>query len=452
MFSRFLLVLLLLPSIISGLKAEKSHDFSEDEIRERMSRMPLLYDAKYDKIVKSYLQTYFVRSRPKAKRIIGHSSLYFPIFEKYIHEKQLPKDLRILPIVESALNPNAVSRSRAVGLWQFMSPTAKEYGLSINTFVDERMDPHKSTQAALTYLEKLYKKYKNWPLALAAYNAGPGTVNKAIKRAKSKNFWKVKKYLPRETQNYIPAFTAAAYLLKYYKYHGISPEMPDLELQITEFIKVYNNLTFNQIKDITGVEKNTIKVLNPSYKAEVIPANPNGNYLILPSKAAHMLSAFLKGLKNLEKTPKANFIHTNYTVQEGDQLYKIAKAFGCKPYHILLWNSLQSEVVLPGQTLKVFTHKPSDKKLASERRAPIKVPQNIQPLKLKPIDRTLNIKNSKYLNNKEHISRTGECLLDICKKYNLTLADLYRFNPDLKSNPILYRGRIIKMPPIIIGS
>ena len=175
----------------------------------------------------------------------------------------MPLDLKFLSVVESALNPMAVSRSGAVGLWQFMPATGREYGLKISRYVDERKDPVKSTLAAIKYLKKQYNRYGNWELALAAYNGGPGRVNRAIKRGRSKNFWRIRKYLPRETRNYVPAYIAATYIANFYHMHDLVPIYPDLELQLTESVKVYETLNFSEIEAITGTPEYIIEILNP---------------------------------------------------------------------------------------------------------------------------------------------------------------------------------------------
>jgi len=214
--------------------------FTDSEIRDRLSRITSsVAPPRFTSVVKSYINTYTVKKRQHTEAMLGRISIYFPMFEKYLSENNLPVDLKYLSIVESALNPKAVSRSGAVGLWQFMPPTGKENGLKINSTVDERRDPHKSTLAAAKYLKKQYKRYNNWELALAAYNGGPGRVNRAIKRGRSKNFWRIKRYLPKETQNYVPAFIAATYVVNYYPEHNLVPVYPEIDLQMTELIKIY---------------------------------------------------------------------------------------------------------------------------------------------------------------------------------------------------------------------
>ncbi len=433
--------------------ANSIEHFSEAEAKERVKTMPLMFKAKYDQIVNSYLETYFVRARPKAARIIGNTSMYFPIFEKYIAEKNLPKDLRFLPILESALNPNAVSRSNAVGLWQFMERTGNEYGLVNNFLVDERKDPHKSTKAALTYLEKLYNKYGDWSLAIAAYNGGPGTVNRAIKRGKSKNFWRIKKYLPKETRNYIPAFTAAAYLFNYYELHGISPVYPEMQVQMTDYLKVYEELNFDKIYELTGIPIATIQFLNPSYKQNKIHKSYNGNFLILPKWAIEVMKISLPSPDNpivhtsgvLKRFDNINYLNTSYTVQTTDNIFSVANIFKCHPYHIKLWNNLRRDYLKPGEKLRVYmetsTIGPSHQK-KSQHRITNSLPQKeIKPLKKIVINKKPIQKNFVY-----HVIKKGESILEICEKYDgVSLQDILNLNDDLNKRKSLLPGRKIKI-------
>lgn len=341
--------------------------YTEQEVRSRLKAMDLCVPARYNSVVKSYIRTYMVTKRSKASDIIGRTVQYFPIYEKYIKEKGLPDDLKYVSVLESALNPVATSRSNAVGLWQFMAPTARDYDLVINRTVDERRDPHRATKAALTYLEKLHARYGNWALALAAYNGGPGRVNRAIKRGRSKNFWQISKYLPRETRNYVPAFFAAAYLINYYEEHNITPNYPELDLQIVDVAKVYQTITFDEISKLTGIPTYTIETLNPSYQKWIIPGHPLGNYLILPQR---VMGAFLQYQKRPDSrqdilyssTPipapatnsNSNFFKTKYIVQSGDNIHSIARLFKCNTHNIKAWNRLYSDYVKEGQELTLF--------------------------------------------------------------------------------------------------
>ncbi|NJL76936.1 MAG: lytic transglycosylase domain-containing protein [Saprospiraceae bacterium] len=244
MLAKNLIVSLLLCVLTMPLLAF-NEEFNEVEVIERLNKMDCdVIKPRYTVIVKGYLKNYLLWNRPKAERIIGRSVLYFPIFEEYIKKYNMPEDLKYLSVVESALDPVAMSRVGALGLWQFMPETGLEVGLKINKYIDERQDPRKSTDAAMRYLRQQYRHFGSWELALAAYNGGSGRVSRAIKRGRSKNFWTIRKYLPTETANYVPAFIAACYVGHHFEEHGIKPTLPELDYQITETITVYDYLTF----------------------------------------------------------------------------------------------------------------------------------------------------------------------------------------------------------------
>lgn len=333
-----------------------------------------LVEHRFNSIVKGYIKGYLIYGRRNAELVTGRAVLYYPIIEDYLKAYELPEKLKYLPVVESALNPHAVSPVGAVGLWQFMPGTAKDYGLMINNFVDERKDPHKSTDAALTYLKKAYEKYGDWALALAAYNGGSGRVSRAVKRGRSKNFWKIRRYLPRETRNYVPAYIAATYMMEYYKEHEVSPDYPNLELQITESIEVYHTISFHRIAQITGVSLDILKTLNPSYKREIVPENEDGNFIILPSRVMQAFKDYLNTLrtdqiaakifddtpvvaKQTDKRYAEQYVKSIYQVKEGEQLAAVAEQLGASTHQLIAWNNLKTEEITEGQELAYYKPK-----------------------------------------------------------------------------------------------
>lgn len=357
--------------------------FTDSEIRDRLSRITSsVAPPRFTSVVKSYINTYTVKKRQHTEAMLGRISIYFPMFEKYLSENNLPVDLKYLSIVESALNPKAVSRSGAVGLWQFMPPTGKENGLKINSTVDERRDPHKSTLAAAKYLKKQYKRYNNWELALAAYNGGPGRVNRAIKRGRSKNFWRIKRYLPKETQNYVPAFIAATYVVNYYPEHNLVPVYPEIDLQMTELIKIYKKISFREIEQTTGVPMHLIERLNPSYKKKYIPGSRQGSNLVLPNQYMGNLLSHLgrpdSEVKRINIKPIPAPVMIDYsenkntsihTIFAGETYEGIAAYYGVTPTDLKTWNQRSGYSLIPGRELKIYTPKmtasPAFKKLES---------------------------------------------------------------------------------------
>ncbi len=257
---------------------------TDDVIVARLKAMPTEVEMVYNSIVRSCIDRYVDRGRGQVERMLGLSAYYMPIFEQALEAEGVPLELRYLPVIESALNPNAVSRAGATGLWQFMLPTGKGLGLEISTLVDERRDPIKSSQMAAKYLHQLYNIYNDWSLAIAAYNCGPGNINKALKRAGEgkKDFWDIYPYLPAETRGYLPGFIAANYAMTYFGEHGISPVLAKRPV-ITDSVHVKQRVHFQQIADVLQIPIEEIRILNPQYRQDVIPGDIKPYALVLPS-------------------------------------------------------------------------------------------------------------------------------------------------------------------------
>ena len=247
--------------------------FSPEVYIDRLKRLPTVMEMPYNEIVQSFIDRYTNRLRRSVSFMLGASNFFMPIFEEALETYQLPLELKYLPIIESALKPNAVSRAGASGLWQFMTSTGKDYGLEINSLVDERRDPLRSSYAAAHYLSDLYNIFNDWNLVIAAYNCGPATITKAIHRAGGeKDYWKIYPYLPHETRGYVPAFIAANYVMNYYCEHNICPMRCELPAK-TDTIMVNTNVHFSQIAEVLGVDLELLRSLNPSYRRDVIPGN-----------------------------------------------------------------------------------------------------------------------------------------------------------------------------------
>ena len=263
-------------------------EVSEEEYIKRLKAMPTIIEMPYNQVVRSYIDRYVKRNRTLVEEMLGMSLYYMPIFEQALEKEGLPLELKYLPVIESALNPNAVSRAGASGLWQFMVGTGKGLGLEVNSLVDERRDPYRSSEKAAAYLKDLYSIYNDWSLAIAAYNCGPANVNKALKRAGSENgdFWEIYNYLPRETRGYVPAFIAANYIMTYFKRHNISPGLARKPL-ITDTISINQRVHVNQIAHVLNMPIEEIRVLNPQYRQDVIPGNTRPYTLVLPSQQVY---------------------------------------------------------------------------------------------------------------------------------------------------------------------
>ena len=314
----------------------------------------------YNDVVKNYIEMYTVRKRKLLTKIISRSQIYFPIFEEYFDKYDLPLELKYLAIVESALNPNARSPSGAVGLWQFMYNTGRMLDLKTTSFIDDRKDVYKSTNAACRYLEYLYRTFGDWQLALAAYNGGPGTVRNAIALSGGKtNFWEIRKYLPRETQGYVPAYIAAFYAFEYSKEHNIQTTNNFYNYNNIDTLSIQGNLSLQKTADELNINYSNIKKLNPIYKRGIIPNDNNTHTLVLPSNKTlaflelkgSLVSVNTKYIKTDAFKGKEKIIHI---VEKGEYFHKIALHYRCTIEEIIKWNNLEDRRIHTGQELVIY--------------------------------------------------------------------------------------------------
>lgn len=263
-------------------------EVSDEEIIERLAAIPTTIEMPFNSIVRTYIDAYTKKNRRLVENMLGMSLYYMPIFEEALERENLPMELKYLPVIESAMNPDAVSRSGATGLWQLMLPTARGFGMEVNTLVDERRDPIASSATAAKLLRQLYDIYHDWSLAIAAYNCGPGNVNKALRRcsAQKKDFWEIYPYLPKETRGYVPCFIAATYVMTYYKHHNISPALAKKPI-LTDSVHVNRRVYFQQIADVLQLPVEELKVLNPQYRQECIPGDLRTYSLVLPANQVY---------------------------------------------------------------------------------------------------------------------------------------------------------------------
>jgi membrane-bound lytic murein transglycosylase D len=332
-------------------------DFSERDINERLTDLKLPFAVKNTPTVRSRIQRYVVDGSRDAEKILGRTAMYFPVFEHYLRLYNLPDALKYLPIVESTLRPMQVSPVGAAGLWQFVPATGRAMGLTINNVVDERLDTYRSTEAAVKMLSNLYEEFGDWALALAAYNCGPGRVRQAIRRAGSTDFWALRGYLPKESQRYVPAFIAAAYLVNFYQAHGLQPEFPDYDLQETRVFKVYDRMSLATLAKKCGIELSTLRNLNPGYRQNVIPRSEEGNFLVLPASAEDAFTAAYQPNSDRVEIPQ-DHIRSTYLTVPGDEIETLAQLFRCKPEDLKRWNRLRNAEITVNQPLVVFLPKP----------------------------------------------------------------------------------------------
>ena len=342
-------------SLIKPTDYESSWSHATEEvIQERIDELGLPFKVQYTTHVREEIKDYLTAGYKQTQYILGRSSLYFPIFEHYLNLYELPKELKYLPIVESALRPDVQSGVGAVGLWQFMDFTGEQYRLRINDYVDERRDPIRSTEAAVRMLAELYEQYQDWSLVLAAYNAGPGRVNKAIRYAGTKDFWTLMEYLPQETQRYVPAFIAAAYVVNFHDLHDLQPRYPAHHLQDTRVLRVQDYMTFRDIAYVTGISLPDIQYLNPSFLQGVIPKSSIGHYLVLPAEAVPAFRKFQEERSTVQVKVPAGSFRTTYVVTNGDTLGELAEMFHCTQEDLIRWNNLSGPDITVNQELLLY--------------------------------------------------------------------------------------------------
>lgn len=337
---------------------------------DRLSRIPSIIEMPFNDVVKKYIEAYTGRLRNKVSFMLAASNFYMPMFEEALDTYDLPFELKYLPIIESALNPKAQSRARASGLWQFMLRTGKIYGLESNSLVEERFDPVKSTWAAVRYLKELYDIYKDWHLVLAAYNSGPGNVNKAIRRAGgSTDYWDIYPYLPRETRGYVPGFIAVNYVMTYYCEHGICPMESHLPL-VSDTVHIHKDLHLQQVAQVCNIDIEQLRSLNPQYKKDIVPGNSKVYALRLPN---NMATTFIEKQDSIYAYEANKYLNKRKTVKvnegtgssknakgaqyhkirTGDTLGGIALKYGVSVKQLRNLNGIKGNNIRAGKTLRV---------------------------------------------------------------------------------------------------
>lgn len=358
-------------------KTTLENDYDMDSVRfvsnvpdsvyiERIKRMNSFINLPYNEIVKNYIILYSEKMGARFENMLGLCSYYMPIFQETLNRYDLPEELKVMAIIESALNPLAVSRAGAKGMWQFMYGTARMYGLHIDSFVDERLDPVKSADAAARYMKDAYDIFGDWNLAIASYNCGAGNVNRAIRRSGgSREFWDIWPYLPRETRGYVPAFVGALYAMNYYKEHGLRPAAVDMPVHVDTF-KINKMLHLKQVSELVGVPLEELKSLNPQYRHEIVPGNDREYILRIPY---NYTNAFIDCEDSLYRHKAEEYFNPAtikkikdggdgerivYRVKSGDYLGKIASRYRVSVNQIKRWNNLKSNNIRVGQRLVIY--------------------------------------------------------------------------------------------------
>ncbi len=348
--------------------------FTKDVLKSRLSNLndKTPFNLEYNPSLENVINSYLLNRKKYYPALMAKSKYYFPMFEKYLDQYDIPLEMKYLAVVESALRPKVRSSAGATGLWQFMYGTGKQFDLKVSSYVDERKNPVKATIAACKYLSQLFTIFGDWDLALAAYNSGPGNVRKAIKRSGgNKNYWNIRPYLPRETAGYVPAFYATMYIFEYAKDHEVYSEIPDFFNFQTDTIRVKRTISFDQISEKIDLDEKVIAALNPSYKLAIIPFIKDKNYALrLPTnkivefleKETEIYALAAEDDAKREK-PLPRYFEMDkrirYKVKKGDFLGKIANKFGVRINDIKRWNSLKSTRLSIGQRLYIYPRKVS---------------------------------------------------------------------------------------------
>jgi membrane-bound lytic murein transglycosylase D len=409
------------------------------------------FDLQYNPTVKAYIELYTMRRRGQLSKLLGLSQLYYPMFEEILDKYNMPLELKHLAVIESALNPTARSRAGAVGLWQFMYPTAKMYSLNINSYIDERSDPYKATIAAAEYMQFLYSMFKDWQMVLAAYNAGPGTINRAIRRSGGKKtYWEIRPYLPQETQSYVPAFIGANYAMMYYAEHNIYPALPQKNYFELDTVIIKEPLTFAQLAQVLDVSVEEIQYFNPIYKKQLIPSG--GNILTLPKTTIGkfvtneeeiyaMLRKQAEEQKLFTQLPIKE-VQVSYVVKKGENLSAISRKFGVAVADIKTWNLIGKKGLKPGRRLVIYKQEKVIPPASSTeaKSTETQVAENAaQPSENKQL-----AESHPVLRPSVYVVRKGDTFYKIAMDFSIPVDDLLQMN-GLKKGASLAVGQKLKL-------
>jgi membrane-bound lytic murein transglycosylase D len=474
-----------------GYSSEAVPSFSAEVVASRMAVLDrnTPFDLVYNNTVQGFIDLYAARRRDISKKVLGMSELYFPMFEECLAKYGIPLEMKYLAIVESALNPVAISRAGAGGLWQFMVGTGKMYGLDVSSYQDERFDPYKSTDAACRYLKSLYKTFGDWQLALAAYNSGPGNVNKAIRRSGGKrDFWSIKPFLPKETQGYVPAFIAVNYVMGYASEYNIYPTKPLITFYETDTIAVSKRVDFQSLSKIVDMPSEDIAFLNGTYKLKEVPENGRKHYLILPVNKIGLFMAnedliyAQSEIRRVEPELTASAsvapegqpgkivwetTWKSHKVRKGESLGSISDKYNVSLADLRKWNKIKNSRIIPGQTLKVQAQ--VKKVIYEEKQAPVAVEktegdvaqssesgeeENYQQSSETPAKQIEKEKKSSLetkavgpVKYKYYTIQKGDTLTKIANEKGVTVNDIKHLNKGLKENKLAV-GQKIKIKQI----
>ncbi len=427
--------------------------FATEVYKHRLDSITRSIPLDYNSYVQGYIDLYAFRRREQVERMLGLSEFYFPMVERVFKEYKIPAEFKYLAIVESALNPYAVSPVGATGMWQFMFTTAKMYDLEITSHIDERRDPYLATHAAAKYFVDMYRRYGDWLLVIAAYNCGPGNVNRAIRKAGGgqKTFWQIRQYLPQETRGYVPAYIAANYIMSFAEAHNLYPTYPSFSF-LTDTLHITKPVYFKDIEQLCGVNADELRILNPQFKKDFVPAYTQTFALKLPATRRDLVHNFKDSLYalfpteandqifvlNADPMAKSRTVYKTHVVTRGQTLSKLSAKYDVSVADIKKWNNLKKNALYRGQKLKI------KKQLqAPTPQVNTAIAKNSKPDLKTDSKETIETERQKvtyeYVTknvSKKHKVKKGENLSVIADKYNVGVADIKKWNK-LKKNSLM---------------
>ena len=441
---------------IHGYAPDSLPAYSTDIVAQRLKDIGSLIDLEYNEHVQAYINMYTITRRDQVERMLGLAELYFPIFEEELDRQDMPMEIKYLAVVESALNPHARSKVGATGLWQFMLPTGKMYGLDVTSHIDERRDPFKATEASFRYLKTMHKTYKDWLLVIAAYNCGPGNVNKAIARSGGKRtFWEIRPFLPQETRGYVPAFIAATYIFNYAAEHNLFPRHVDFTFQQDTLLIARQELSLHHLAAVTGTDFYLLKDLNPELKLDIVPYSAEPYILRVPMRTGQFYAAYRDSInlrlamvdpdtvriaydtnaiskltsRAFEQEDKKapiiasgtstqNGVLVYHKVRSGDVVGSLAAKYHVSTKQIQSWNGLHGYNIKVGQQLKVYV---------PERYANV-TPTKAEPTAVATKEVSAVVTNQNASAPKFHVVQNGDTLWDIANSYALSVDRLKELN------------------------
>ena len=447
-------------SVVESYTIPDGHDL---EVKIKMKSLDCVVTPRLNEDVKKYLDRYIFKYPQYTEKILSNAAIYFPIFDQILDEYGMPRELKALAVLESGLKQSVSSHAGAGGLWQLMPRTARMYGLTVNSVVDERSDIYRSTEAALKLLASLYDIYGDWGIALAAYNSGTVKVNKALAKVNKKNntFWTIAPYLPAETQQFVPKFIAFNYLLEYYTDYDITPEYPDLDYQYLSRMVIYQKTAFKEIEAVTGVPVEKIRQLNPGFNKGYIPSSSKGYNLVLPeygvaafiaefadatSDFNPFLAYFAKPFRQYNISPD-DYVHILHQVEYDTDVFTVADRYGIEPMRIKMWNHLPGSQLSAGDFISVYLPPHRYKQYLNKTFAQVSsITRSLpDPIVSQTFVYPDLIRNTHVDSKIVHMVKPSESIMDICLLYGLDDIDSILTWNQMGNHAAIKPGMLLKI-------